>query len=72
MCYNLQDASDDSYYIYLYISGFNIPLWKEVVSMRAKLDNALNAAVAVAAVIDLTVKFVRGIASVVDASRKAS
>lgn len=40
--------------------------------MRAKLDNALNAAVAVAAVIDLTVKFVRGIASVVDASRKAS
>lgn len=36
--------------------------------MRAKLDTVLNVAVAVAAVIDITVKAVRGIASAVDAA----
>ena len=40
--------------------------------MRAKLENVLNVAVTTAAVIELTVKFVRGIASIVDASNKAS
>lgn len=35
--------------------------------MRAKLETVLNAALTVAAVIDITVKAVRGIASAVDA-----
>ena len=59
------------YYIWN-ILGFEIPLREEVVLMRAKLETALNVAAKIAAGIDLAVKFVRGVASLVDGSGKAS
>lgn len=40
--------------------------------MKAKLETVLNIAAAAAVVIDLAVKFVRGVASAVDATKASS
>ena len=47
-------------------------LRKEVVLMKAKLEPALNTAALIVTILDLTVKFVRSVASAVDANDKAS
>lgn len=40
--------------------------------MKAKLEPALNTAALIVTILDLTVKFVRSVASAVDANDKAS
>ena len=47
-------------------------LGKEVVLMKAKLETVLNIAATAAVVIDLTVKFVRSVASAVDTTKASS
>ena len=57
---------------YWYILSWAVCSRKEVVLMKAKLETALNIAAAAVVVLDLTVKFVRGVASAVDATKASS